>query len=103
MFDELVVRGEHVLQIVSARDARLLRIGARVSAQVERERAAAGRRDLPRARELLLLAAAPAVHAQHARYRRRRRDERAGDVSAVDVDLYLAVMRRHTARPSCTS
>ena len=87
MAHQHVVGGEHVVQVVLARDRHALRLVARVAAQVEGQADAAQRRDLVRARQVLLLAAVPAVHQQHAGHHGRGRHQRAGDVLAVDGDL----------------
>ena len=87
MADQHVVGGQHVAQVVLARDRLALRPVARVAAQVEGQADAAQRGELVRPREVLLLAAAPAVHEQHAGHHGRGRDQRAGDVLAVDRDV----------------
>jgi hypothetical protein len=61
-----VVGGEQIAQIAFARHRLALRLGPGMAAEVEGQADAAERGDLARTRQVLLLAAAPAVHEQHA-------------------------------------
>src|SRR5262249_45472319 len=84
-----VVRGEHVAQVVAARDRLVLRLRLRVAPEVERQAHAAQGGDLSRPGQVLLLAAAPAVYEEHPRDRTvaGRGQQRAGDVLAIDRDV----------------
>ena len=66
MRGEPVVGGDHVPQAVLSRHGVVKAAGLGVAAQVEGERDAAERGDGARRCEVLLLAAAPAVNAEHA-------------------------------------
>ena len=72
-----------------------------VAAQVEGQAHAAERRDLPRPRQVLLLAAAPAVHEQHARDECCRADQSAGNVLVIGCNVDFFIVRRHKPPRSC--
>ncbi|MNN07499.1 hypothetical protein D3C81_1203250 [compost metagenome] len=82
-----VIGSQHIGQVAHAADGFVLRGGTGVTGQVESHADAAQTGHLARARQVLLLAAAPPVHEQHAGELGGRRDQRAGDGAAIGMDL----------------
>ena len=81
-----------------ARNCFVLRPGFRMAAQVEGQTHASQRGNFPRAREILLLTAAPAVHEQYTRNLGAGRDQRSGNVAVADCDFDHLVTGWHKAR-----
>ena len=92
---EDLVSAQHVAQVPFARDGFALCLRARVPAQVERQAHAAQRRDVARAREILLLRRTPSVHEENARQPLGRHDQRAVDPVGADDDVDVALTRLH--------
>ena len=99
MARERVERRDDIAQIVLARDRLELRLCLRVAAQIERQTDASERGRLACARQIPLLAAAPAVNEQNAGDLRAYGDERCGDRLALDLDGHGFIVGRHAAPP----
>src|SRR5690606_20460400 len=84
---EPVVGRDQVGQVLRTADRLPLRGGFLVAAQVEGQADAADAGDATRAPQVVVLAAAPAMHEQHAGQRRRRREDGAADDLVVDPDV----------------
>ena len=102
MRGQLVVGREQVVQIALARHRLALRLGAGMPAQVEGQAGATQCGDLARARQVLLLASAPAMHEEHAGHQRAGQDERPGDGPGAATDVDLLLTNRHRDAPPRT-
>src|SRR5439155_12109198 len=97
MMRQRVERRDDIAQIVLARDRLELRLGLRVAAQIERQTDASERSRFACARQIPLLAAAPAVYEQTAGDLRAYGDERCGDRLALDLDGPGFIVGPHAA------
>src|SRR5436190_17353683 len=100
MARERVERRDDIAQIVLARDRLELRLCLRMAAKIERQTDASERGRLACARQIPLLAAAPAVNEQNAGDLRAYGDKRCRDRLAFDLDGHGFIVCRHTAPPS---
>jgi hypothetical protein len=96
--DERVIGCEHVAQVVLASDLLAQRSVARMAAQVEGQADAAERRDFVSARNVLLLAAIPAMDQENAGHHGGGGNQRSGNVLTVYRYVYEVMSGRcHTA------
>src|SRR5262249_36655594 len=96
---QAVVGSQRVVQVDLARDRLALALGGGMAGEIEGQAHAAQCGDLPRARQVLLLAAAPAMHEEHARdaFAGHRGLSTAGAGTRLDADR--VVTARHAGPP----
>src|SRR5690606_22669072 len=97
-----VVGGEQVVEVLLTGHGLLLRQRQGVTTQIERQANAAQTGNAPGARQVTLLAAAPAMYEKYAGQLRGWRQEGTGDVLVIDENVHGFAMSCHIPPASRT-